>query len=496
MGLPRSSNFMKRIAIIGGGIAGLSAAFYLQRAREQGAALEYVLYERSARLGGVLQTEEVDGFLLEAGPDSFLTVKPWAAQLARDAGLGDQIIPSLDHARKVHIVLHGKLVPMPAGLHFMVPSKMLPALMSPLFSWATRAQIAREALWSRPQASPKKLNDGGMGESAADESAASLVSRHFGQQMVDRVANPLLAGVYGGEASQLSARAVLPGFVEMEAQHGSLIRGVRAQLAAKAAAASAATSAPSPSIFTSFKKGMQQLVDAVSSGIDPQCVHLNAKVEAVTRDTSGWNVRRSQPHEGNGKPFDSVALAVPAYVSATLIEAESPALAVALNQIPYGSSVLILMAYDEEVARNLPDGFGFLAPRSEGLRMLACTMVHNKFAGRAPAGAALLRVFMGGAGDEAAISLSDDEIQSIVRKELRQILGLTSAPRFCRIYRWPRAMAQYNVGHLLRIAEIQAAAAKSPGLFLAGNAYRGIGVPDCVRSGAEVAQQIIGERSP
>ena len=467
---------MKRIAIIGGGIAGLAAAFYLQRARAQGAGLEYVLYERGSRVGGVLQTEEVEGYLLEAGPDSFLTAKPWAAQLARDAGLEDQLIPSLDQARKVHIVVHGKLVPMPEGLQFMVPSKMLPALLSPLFSWSTRGHIAREALGKFP----RHFSD-------SDESAASFVSRHFGDEMVERVASPLLAGVYGGDASRLSARAVLPSFVEMEARHGSLIRGLRARgkVVAKPGAAT--------SIFTSFQKGMQQLVDAVSRGIDPQSILLNADVTGLTHNNSGWRVASAaSANPGDDKPFDSVVLAAPAYAAASLLQDVNLSLASALHKIPYSSSLLALLAYDQEAAKQLPAGFGFLVPRSEGRRMLACTMVHNKFAGRVPPSAALLRVFMGGAADEEVLSLRDEQIQATAETELQQILGLTVRPKFCRIFRWPRAMAQYEVGHLDRITEIETAVGNTPGLFLAGNAYRGIGIPDCVNSGAQAAEKIVG----
>ena len=473
---------MKRIAIIGGGIAGLAAAFYLQRARGQGASLEYVLFEGGSRLGGVLQTEEVEGFLLEAGPDSFLTAKPWAAQLARDAGLGGQLIASLDQARKVHIVVHGKLLPLPEGLQFMVPSKMLPALMSPLFSWATRAHIVQEALgrFPRQKASGDKSASG-------DESAASFVARHFGGEMVERVAGPLLAGVYGGDAARLSARAVLPSFIEMEARNGSLIRGVRARGKASAKPGGAG------GIFTSFQKGMQQFVDAVATGIDPQSIRLHAEISGLMHNSSGWQVTPADPANAwDGQPFDSVVLAVPAYAAASLVEHLNLPLAAALRKIPYSSSVLALLAYDQEAARQLPPGFGFLVPRGEGRRILACTMIHNKFAGRVPPSAALLRVFMGGVGDEEVLSLGDDEIQAIAQTELREILGLRASPKFSRIYRWPRAMAQYEVGHLERVNEIETAAGETPGLFLAGNAYRGIGIPDCVLSGARAAAKIIG----
>lgn len=459
---------MKRIAIVGGGISGLAAAFALEERRLAGESLEYVIYEASSRFGGVLVTEQVDGCVVEAGPDSFLTEKPWAADLCRRVGLEDQLIGSNDRDRKTYIVLKGRLSPMPDGLMFMVPTKIMPAFLSPLFSPATKLRMVRE--W---RSSPRQSN--------GDESVAALVERHYGADMVDRVADPMLAGVYGGEASQLSVRAVLPRFAEMEAKYGSLSRGM---LAARKNARHPEKTA---SIFTSLKNGMQQLADAVVMKLPMQALHANSLVQAVQRQDRGWVVSAGYASD----QFNSVILATPAQIAAPLLEITSAELASELRAISYSSSVTVALGFDQEVRDVLPPGFGFLVPRGEGKRLLAATFVHNKFPYRTPEDRALLRCFLGGSRDEAVLQLSDDEILSLVRAELGQILELRADPLFARVYRWKGAMAQYNVGHLERVDRIDWLVKRLPGLALAGNGYRGIGVPDCVRSGEEAANQVL-----
>jgi oxygen-dependent protoporphyrinogen oxidase len=456
---------VKRIAIIGGGVSGLAAAFALEKRRRAGLALEYGLFESSSRLGGVILTETVDGCLVEAGPDSFLSEKPWAADLCRETGVGDQLIGSNDGERRTYILVNGRLVPMPDGLMFMVPTKILPALWSPLFSARTKVRMMRERLHS-----PKP--------SLADESVASFVERHYGPEVVDRLADPLLSGVYGGEASKLSLRAVLPRFAEMEASHGSL---GRALLSAKSK-----SGAPGGKpLFTSLKNGLQQMVDAVVGHLPASHLHLNAAVQAIQPQNGGWLVSAGYSSD----QFDAVIAATSAQVAAKLgLPAE---LSSALGAIEYTSSVTITLAYSQPVRQSLPPGFGFLVPRNEGKRLLAATFVHNKFPHRAPVDRALLRCFLGGARDPAVVDQPDDEILRIVQEELRQILSLTAQPLFSRVYRWKDAMAQYNVGHLERIRAIEQACSKLPGLALAGNAYHGIGVPDCVRSGTDAASSAV-----
>jgi oxygen-dependent protoporphyrinogen oxidase len=463
---------MKRVAIIGGGISGLSAAYAIEEKRWSGAPVEYVLFESSPRLGGVLVTDRVDGCLVEAGPDSFLTEKPWAADLCGKIGLGDQLIGSNDSERKTYIVAKGKLVVMPDGLMFMVPTKVMPTVFSPLFSWRTKMRMAAE--WFHP---PHKAS--------ADETVAAMVERHYGAEMVDLLADPLLSGVYGGEANQLSVRAVLARFADMEAKYGSL---GRAMLAARKKMGAAAN-APARPLFTSLKDGMQAMVDALVARLDANALKTSSPVQSVIPQESGWTVSAGyQSHH-----FDAVIIATPTHAAAAVLQEANEDLSRDLGEIKYSSSVTVTLGYDENVRRSLPPGFGFLVPRSAGHRMLAATFVHNKFPHRAPENRAIVRCFLGGARDEQILESSEEQIFAIVRRELRQIIALDAEPLFRRVYKWKSAMAQYAVGHLERLQRIESLRQKLPGLALAGNGYSGIGVPDCVRSGAEAATKILAE---
>jgi oxygen-dependent protoporphyrinogen oxidase len=465
---------MKRIAIIGGGISGLSAAYTIEEKRQSGTSVEYVLFESSPRLGGVLVTDCVDGCLVEAGPDSFLTEKPWAADLCRKIGLGDQLIGSNDSKRKTYIVAKGKLVVMPDGLMFMVPTKILPTVFSPLFSLRTKMRMAAE--WFHP---PHKASE--------DETVAEMVERHYGSEMVDLLADPLLSGVYGGEASQLSVRAVLPRFADMESKHGSL---GRAMLEARKKMGAAAN-VPARPLFTSLKEGMQQMVDALVARLDANALKTSSPVQSVIPQDDGWTVSAGY----HSDQFDAVIIATSAQAASAVLQGADENLSRDLGEIKYSSSVTVTLGYDEKVRRSLPPGFGFLVPRSEGHRMLAATFVHNKFPHRAPENRALVRCFLGGARDEQILQSSEEEILQTVRSELRQIIGiaLNAEPLFARVYKWKSAMAQYSVGHLERLQRIEALRQKLPGLALAGNGYNGIGVPDCVRSGTEAAGKILAE---
>jgi oxygen-dependent protoporphyrinogen oxidase len=453
---------MKHIAIIGGGISGLAAAFTLEEQRRAGVPVEYILFESSSRFGGVIATENVENCLVEAGPDSFLTEKPWAADLCRKLGLADQLTGSNDAQRKTYILVNGKLVPIPDGLMFMVPTKIMPALLSPLFSFRTKLQVAREWFHHSKQAT-------------ADETVASFVERHYGTEMVERLADPMLSGIYGGEASKLSVRAVLPRFLEMEAKYGSL---GRAMIAART---KTAPNSARP-LFTSLKDGMQRMVDTLVARLSPSALNLNRPVKSLRPNENGWLVSGDESYR-----FDAAIVATPAHTAATVLQNASPDLASELRAIPYSSSVTVTLAYDQEVRAMLPPGFGFLVPRSEGKRLLAATFVHNKFSHRAPANRALIRGFLGGSRDQHILQSSDEEIGRIVREELKQILGFAAEPLFTRVYKWNAAMAQYTVGHLERLERIQHLCQGLPAIALAGNGYRGIGVPDCVRSGVEAA---------
>jgi protoporphyrinogen/coproporphyrinogen III oxidase len=458
-----------RIAIVGGGISGLSAAFAVETARRNGAAVDYVLYEAGPRFGGVLRTEHVDGCIVEGGPDSFLTEKPWAADLCRQLGLGDQLLPSNDAERKTYILVKGRLLAIPDGLMFMVPTRIRPVLESPLFSLGTKLRMARE--WFYP---PQK--------SSRDESVAAFVARHYGAELVDRLAGPLLSGVYGGDAAQLSVRAVLPRFVEMESKYGSLGHGMLA--ARKKMLQTGSRSAP---LFTSLKNGMQSLPDALLQQIPKSALRPATCIELLEGKKDKWQVSAADGTES----FDGLVIAAPAHAAATLLKIGSPELSQELAGIAYTSSVIVVLAYDQRVRASLPDGFGFLVPRSEGKRMMATTFVHKKFSHRAPDDHALIRCFFGGTQAEEALNLTEDEILRTVRGELQQILGISSDPLFTRVFKWRSAMAQYGVGHLERLERIAGLSQQLPHFALSGNAFRGIGVPDCVRSGAQAADAVL-----
>jgi oxygen-dependent protoporphyrinogen oxidase len=482
-----------RTVIIGGGIAGLAAAYELEQARRAGNKVEYTLFESRDRLGGSLSSEVVDGAVLERGPDSFLTEKPAAAELCRELGLGAELTPSNDADRKTYIVVRNRLVPLPDGLMFLIPTKLIPTALTRLFSWPTKVRMGLELLLPpRP--------------SSQDESVASLVERHFGRETVDRLADPLLSGIFGGDSAQLSARTVLPRLVEMEEEYGSLTLGMLAahrKMRARmrdAAKRIEAVNGPAQgnsrpamrSIFTAMRGGMNQLVDALAARLGPASVRLSTPVTGLEKTADGWKVVAG----GTNEVYDAVILATPAWASGELLSRIDPQLAEELRGIPYSSSITINLIYDETQLGRLPDGFGFLVPVVEGRSMLACTFVHRKFLGRTPPGKAVLRAFLGGMKNEALMAAPDAELLATVRRELTEILGekilpQSATPEHTQVSRWPRAMAQYAVGHQERMARIHPRVAALPGLKLAGNAYDGIGVSDCIRLGRKAARELL-----
>jgi oxygen-dependent protoporphyrinogen oxidase len=476
-----------RTAIIGGGIAGLAAAFELEQARAAGAPVEYTLFESRDRLGGSMASEIVNGAVIERGPDSFLSEKPAATELCREVGLGAELIPSNDAARKTYILVHNRLVALPDGLMFLIPTKLIPTALTRLFSFTTKVRMALELLHP-PRPSDK------------DESVAALVERHFGAEAVDRLADPLLSGIYGGDAAQLSARTVLPKLVEMESEYGSLTLGMLAAHRKMRQAISKARSngkgqpngSKARTIFTTLRGGMQQFVDAIQARLDPASVRMGTAVSGLEKVGDGWMVRAGDEAEF----YDSVILATPAWAAGVLLARTDAKLAEELGAIPYSSSITVNLVYDEAQLGRLPDGFGFLVPASERRCMLACTFVHRKFLGRTPPGKAVLRAFLGGTNNEAMLTESDSTLVASVRRELSEILGekvlpLAAEPEHTQVSRWRRAMAQYAVGHQERKQRIVTRVTALPGLKLAGNAYDGIGIPDCIRLGRKAAKDLV-----
>jgi len=455
-----------------------------------------MLIEASPRLGGVVRTETVEGFVIEAGPDSFLAEKPQAAAMARELGLGDDLMGSNDHARRTYILHRGRLLPLPDGLMFLVPTRLWPMVTTKLLPLSTKLAAARE-LFSSPPA-----GDNG------DESVASFVKRHFGEAMVENIADPLLAGVYGGDSAALSVRSVLPRFWEMERQHGSLTRATLTAMRRRKANSnnngldSAGTGTAPPRklpLFMTLKGGLQQMTEKLAAEVERYRVFVRRRVLGVELAPGGPGgaadscSRRFLIGCEGGKAFDAdaVVLALPAHLAGGLVSSIDHRLGELLDGIPYSSSMTISLGFDEGSRAALPAGFGFLVPRKERRRMLACTFVHAKFDHRAPEGKAMLRCFLGGARDPDALGFSDEEVVGMVRQELKEIMNFTAEPLFFRVHRWPASMAQYPVGHRGRVSAIEERLQDLPGLYLAGNAYSGIGISDCIRTGRGAAEKAL-----
>lgn len=439
---------MPKTLVVGGGISGLSAAYYLNKT-----GVRTILIEKCPSLGGVIQTEIRDGCVLEAGPDSFLAAKPWALELIRDLGLQDEVIDSNDRLRIIYVVRDGKLVPLPHGLMMMVPTKILPIVRTPLLGWGTKIRMGLELL-RRPK--------GPQGE----RSVYDFLVDHYGEEANDYLAEPLLAGVYGGDPRELSATSVLPRFVELEAKYGSLSRGMLVAPSQK----------PRGSIFKTLKGGLAKLVDALV----PSAKVVRGEVETIERATGGFRARVN----GAWIESDQVVLATPAHRAAAILRQVNGKLAEALDAIPYSSSLTLSLAYRKvDIGRELR-GFGFLVPKRERRHVIACTLVNNKFPFRAPDDTVVLRCFMGG----ASLSESDSALEQIARDELQRILGVAVQPLFSKITRWPHSMPQYIVGHEDRVKQIQEQLLTIPGLHLVGNAYHGVGIPDCIRAAKSALQ--------
>jgi oxygen-dependent protoporphyrinogen oxidase len=476
-----------RIAVIGGGITGLTAAYTLAQARRAGAPVDEILIEAGDRLGGVILTERIKGFVIEAGPDSFLAEKIEAAALARELGLGDSLMGSNDRERRTYILHRGKLVQLPDGLMLLVPTRLWPMATTPLLPLGDKLAIAAEWFRRPPQSSA----------SGEDESVAAFVERHFGKAMVENIVDPLLAGVYGGDCRKLSIRSVLARFWEMEQKHGSL---TRATLHARRERLKKMRSAGEPPanqlpLFMTLREGLGRMVEALAAKLDVERIRLGTRIASIEKAGERYMIRRS---DGAVEEADAVVLAMPAHACASLFSAFNSPLERLLGEIHYSSSMTVSLAYDADARAKLPAGFGFLVPRKENRRLLACTFVHGKFNDRVPEGKALVRCFLGGASDPDALKLNDEVVIDVVRQELRSILNFTAEPLFTRVHRWASSMAQYEVGHAARVQTIQRSLEGLPGLFVAGNAWSGIGISDCVRTGraaAESAMKFLSTRA-
>jgi protoporphyrinogen/coproporphyrinogen III oxidase len=497
---------MKRVVVIGAGISGLAAAHrMLERSRDTGVRVDVTLLEAGPRLGGIVQTDERDGFLLERGPDSFISEKPQALELVKRLGLESHLIETNQANRRVFIVRNAKLLPVPEGFHLLAPGRLLPFLGSSVFSWRGKARMAMDLLLPRGQA-----NGAAEEGDANDESLAQFVRRRLGQEALERMAQPMVGGIYTADPETLSLRATMPRFLEMERKHRSLIlalrRNAKGQASnsqnAPAAVNEEGTSGARYSLFLSFDQGMQLLTDTLAKNISvmtdanslPPSIRLNTRVVSLemTRENDAvkWSVT-TNAHET--LHADAVCLALPAYAAARLMRDADLQLASELERIPYASSATINLAYKREDVPHPLDGFGFVVPFIEKRSILACTFSSVKFAGRAPDNCVLLRAFVGGALQPEMLDVKKVELISRVRSDLRDLLGIGRAPIFAEVSKWENSMPQYHVGHLERVARIRERLASFPGLALAGNAYTGPGIPDCIRSGELAAKSLLSK---
>jgi oxygen-dependent protoporphyrinogen oxidase len=444
------------VVIIGGGISGLSAAYELERR-----GVPFTLVEASSRLGGLIRTEYVDGFTIEAGPESVLAQKPAALQLCEELGLGPRIV-SANPPRTAFILRGSRLFPIPS------PSLLgIPLTWRGIFSYELLPPIARARLAVEPLI-PRLRNP------SADESIGSFFTRRFGRASVALIAAPLLGGIHAGRIDALSMQSLFPRFVEAEKQRGSVLRAFRRSRVG-----------PSPDgAFRSLSSGMGELVSAIGRRLPPGTVRLSSGAGTLSRTHEGWRVGTPQG-EVDAR---SVILAAPAYAAARLLTSIDQEASALCAGVQYVSSVSVALAYPRDQVTHPLQGSGFVVARgNDGGRVTACTWVSSKWAGRAPQGSVLLRAFLGSANDPSAVDLSDEELTDIVTRELATVLGLSTPPLFARVHRWRDAGAQHTVGHLARIARLEARLAQHPGLFVAGSGFRAVGIPDCVADGRAAA---------
>lgn len=463
------------VLIVGGGITGLAAAHrVVELARERHLEVHLRVVEARGRLGGTIVTERTGGFLVEAGPDSFLSDKPWALQLSRRLGVEGRLVRTDDRYRRVLVWFRGRLHPLPDGFQLLAPTRLGPFVRSSLFSWRGKARMALDVLLPRAGAAL-----------GGDESLAAFVRRRLGDEALERVAQPLVAGIYTADPDELSVAATMPRFVELERRHRSVILGLRRGVAQTPLPG---TSGARWSLFVTFADGMHALVSALADRLPDGAVVLGQRVASIERAGDRWRLTSA---EGARFDADRVILATEAHASARLLRYVDPALAGLLADIEYAGAVTISLGFRRPDVPHALDAFGLVVPRAERKALLAATFSSVKYPGRAPADHVLIRCFLGGALNPRVVDEDDASLVARARRELGAALGIGAEPLLVRVARWPASMPQYRVGHLMRVEAVEHRVAALPGLVLAGAAYRGVGIADCVRSGEAAAEAAV-----
>jgi len=459
-----------RIAVVGGGISGLAAA---HRVVELCPGARVVLLERRSRLGGVLETVHENGFQVEQSADNFITTFPWGLELCRRLGLSDELVQTNPAHRRTFVVRSGRLCKLPDGFMMMAPARMWPLAVTPILSPLGKLRAGLEYFI------PPRKDD-------ADESMAAFVRRRLGREVFERLVEPLVSAVYAADMEKLSVLATLPRFRGMEREHGSLIRAMRRQAAVRRK--SHRESGARYSLFVTLRQGLSSLIEALAARLPEGAVRLRTPVERIERRADGWRLSLG---EGTVEEFDGVILATPAHVAARLLEPIDAELGRQLGSIQHEGTAILSVAYGRHQIAHPLDGMGFVAPAVEKSPILAASFSSQKYTHRAPEGMELLRVFVGGARRPEMAEMDAAELKRQVLGELAELLGIRGRPSYSRVAHWPGTMPQYHVGHNELVAAIEARTAKLTNLELAGNAYRGVGIPHCIHSGEQAAERLL-----
>ena len=461
----------RTVAVVGGGITGLSAAL---RLRDRDPSCRVVLWEASARLGGVISTVHEDGFQVEQSADNFITTVPWGVSLCQRVGLGDALMQTNPAYRQTFVVRGGRLYKLPDGFMMMAPTRMWPLALTPLLSPWGKLRAACEYFIP-----PRRTTE--------DESMAAFVRRRLGREVFDRLVEPLVSAVYAADMEKLSLDATLSQFREMELEHGSLIRAMRRRAAAARTAAS--DSGPRYSMFVTPRDGLSSIIEAMAALLPPDMVQLRTRAEKLERLPAGHWLLTSAA--GDVLPCDAVILATPSHVAARLLRTIDADLAADLAGIEHSGTAILSAGYERSQIAHPLDGMGIVVPAVERSPLLACSLSSQKYTHRAPEGQVLLRIFAGGAQHPELAEMDDKELRPLLLDALSQLLGIRGEPTYCRIAHWPRTMPQYHVGHKQLVERIEAGAAKLSTLRLAGNAYHGVGIPHCIHSGQKAAEGVL-----
>lgn len=469
---------LRRIAVVGGGIAGLAAAHRLVELA--GEHVEPTLFEAGARLGGVLHTVHEQGFQVETSADNFITTIPWGLDLCRRLGLSDQLVQTNPARRRTYVVRKGRLHLLPDGFMMMAPTRMWPLAITPILSPLGKLRAAVEYFL------PPRCDD-------ADESMAGFIRRRLGREVFERLVEPLVSAVYAADLEKLSVEATLSRFRQMEREHGSLIRAMRRQMKARKHQAKATESGPRYSMFVTLRHGLSSLVAAIAERLPPGAVRLETPVEKIERHSGGWQLTLGGRGAGAAERFDAVIVASPSQVAASLLKPIDARLGGLLATIEHSGTAIVSVAYERDQVAHPLDAMGVVIPAIERSPILAISLSSQKYPHRAPEGKVLLRTFVGGARHPEMTDLDDRELCRRVLAAMTPLLGIRGKPVYTTIARWPGTMPQYHVGHKDLVAAIRQRVADLPGLDLAGNAYQGVGIPDCIHAGQKAAERVVGE---